>query len=380
MELARKDLNCILLGSGFMLLCSHVFAESTFSNGRYPDENNSLITTLVEDFGRLCPFTDQCYRTANASTNRTFHWNEIPCCRTCRCEQECGNECCPDYLVASFSEPELFRMKHDPIECIYPQFRPYTRGSNNYKTPYKMVSHCSMDFIDEQETRKKCEKDYHEFNFDDSFDMLMPMTLFQKNTVTFKNMYCAICNYADLSRLLMWLPILNCERRVDDILESPNDIPGFLKAQPYCNVVFKSPHKTKLYPETCKMIINKCNMTGKWRDYDRFTEMACLSYTSLFKDQYKNVHCFMCNGHIESEVEETCEIDEIGPPLPPCEIGKRCPPLPIPFTVVLDFKSKENENTEYIADKSLLDDSCGTGAVLDAYTVYIINLYKSLDE
>ncbi|KAH3753026.1 hypothetical protein DPMN_187656 [Dreissena polymorpha] len=169
-----------------------------------------------------------------------------------------------------------------------------------------------MDFSDEQETRRKCEKDYHEFNFDDSFAMLMPLTSFQNNTVPFKNMYSAICNYADVSRLLTWLPMLNCETRVDDILESPNDIPGFLSARPYCNVFFQSPYNTKVYPETCEMIINKCNITGKWRDYDRFTEMACRLYTSLFNDKYKkykNVHCFMCNGRIESEVKETCEFE-----------------------------------------------------------------------
>ncbi|KAH3753028.1 hypothetical protein DPMN_187658 [Dreissena polymorpha] len=41
-----------------MLLCSHVFAGSIFSNGRYPGENDSFVETLLEDFGRQCPFTD----------------------------------------------------------------------------------------------------------------------------------------------------------------------------------------------------------------------------------------------------------------------------------------------------------------------------------
>ncbi|KAH3755333.1 hypothetical protein DPMN_190024 [Dreissena polymorpha] len=111
-------------------------------------------------------------------------------------------------------------------------------------------------------------------------------------------------------------------------------------------------------------------MTGKWRDYDRFTEMACLSYTSLYNDKYKNVHCFMCNGHIEFEVKETCEFEKT----------VSAAPTFLPFTVVLDFKRKEGLNTEYIADKSLLDDSCGSYAVLDPYTVNIINVFKSLDE
>ncbi|KAH3753025.1 hypothetical protein DPMN_187655 [Dreissena polymorpha] len=105
MEFANKEFYFILLGSVFMLLCSHVFAESIFSNGRYSGENDSFVETLVEDFGRLCPFTDQCYRTADASNNRTFHGYKIPWSRTCRCKQECGNECCTDYLVSSFSEP-----------------------------------------------------------------------------------------------------------------------------------------------------------------------------------------------------------------------------------------------------------------------------------
>ena len=65
-----------------------------------------------------------------------------------------------------------------------------------------------------------------------------------------------------------------------------------------------------------------------------------------------------------------------------CEFEKTVSAAPtfLPFTVVLDFKRKEGLNTEYIADKSLFDESCGFDAVLDPYTVYIINIYKSLDE
>ncbi|KAH3753029.1 hypothetical protein DPMN_187659 [Dreissena polymorpha] len=66
----------------------------------------------------------------------------------------------------------------------------------------------------------------------------------------------------------------------------------------------------------------------------------------------------MCNGHIEPEVKETCEF----------EINVSAAPPFLPFEVVLDFKRKKGLHTEYIADKSLLDYSCGSDAVLDPYT------------
>jgi len=41
-------------------------------------------------------------------------------------------------------------------------------------------------------------------------------------------------------------------------------------------------------------------------------ERACLSYTSIYKNNYKNVHCALCNGLDRSDVQTMCEVMERG--------------------------------------------------------------------
>ena len=48
--------------------------------------------------------------------------------------------------------------------------------------------------------------------------------------------------------------------------------------------------------KACTYLIDRCNVTGLYTGEDPFLERACASYTSIYK-HYKNVICYLCNGH-----------------------------------------------------------------------------------
>ncbi|KAH3752096.1 hypothetical protein DPMN_186706 [Dreissena polymorpha] len=147
-----------------------------------------------------------------------------------------------------------------------------------------------------------------------------------------------------------------------NLLRAQKNIPSFLDSRPYCNVIFQIPNNTEFYPETCQVKINKCNLTTKWRDYDSFIDKACLSYTSIFKDKYKNVHCFLCNEHsddTEFSAADTC-LD--------FEYYEYEIPWLISFTSLLDFSKDGDLTVDATEDESLSHDSCGSDAVIDPFT------------
>ena len=272
------------------------------------------------------------------------------CCEECFCSDSCGNACCPDRLNARLSEDELACIKHD--KCVYPQFRQLDWTSSNAESSYIMIARCPPEYQDVNGTRMKCERDYHDFDFNDSFEMIKPRTssyskiLSGSNLnyiVSYKNGYCAVCHGAAHAFILR-RPLMACLSPLPDfVFNNPRYLSRFVKSEPDCNVIFEFPKEYNVDPASCVLMIDKCNMTGNWRDYDPYVEEACLSYESVYNGKYKNAHCFMCNGYAKAEIVDTCYWT-----------ASKVPSTPVPYTTLLFFMPKDYSGTPS-NDESNLD-------------------------
>jgi hypothetical protein len=263
----------------------------------------------VEDFKRLCPYTDMCFDKAQKNVSRRNSFLEYPCCGWCTCEENCGNNCCPDKPERFLDKLEVKELKNAQEQCIYAQLRPYSITALNGKS-YKMVSNCPASYIDHDVT-SKCLREYHDFDFEKGdFKTLMPVSSNLLN-VTFKNIFCAICNAASRYDLIFWDTKVECENKKKFSLLHVSEIMLKLSEEPFCQVMFvPSPSTPWNAVSICEDEIDRCNVTSTWKTYDPNIESACHSYSSIY-DNFKNIHCFLCNGHSINDINDICLMGQV---------------------------------------------------------------------
>lgn len=288
----------------------------------------------VSDFKLLCPYTDICY--SNTSSNPMGQQLSMPCCSSCKCDADCENDCCPDKPERYLNNEEIESIKHSIKQCVYAQFRPYNDNKLNGKS-YDMVVRCPTDYNDE-EVKFLCMREYHDFRFDnDDVKTLMPVSSIVSN-VTFRNYYCAICHHATDLDLRLWNTKIQCIMDKKLLISNPSEIASGLAVEDLCQVVFIPPNDITDVVRHCQEgFIARCNVTGSWESGDDNLESACLSYTSEYNG-YKNIHCFLCNGHNVSDIEQICE-------------PMQFPPDYHSFVALLDFNNLEGTSTDYIRNK-----------------------------
>ena len=226
---------------------------------------------------------------------------------------------------------------------------------------YILVTECSESYHDEY-VRSKCHKAYSEFNFVIDIPGYLPVTD-NRTMDSYKNMFCGICNHVPRSELIFWDSGVVCNEPIalndTENLQSLSDIEQFIARDGRCNLEFKVPSylKNRQPPiRTCKPYIDTCNVTGLWQQYDPVLESLCTSYLSSYKE-YKNVHCFLCNGYDRSLVEEICEE---GPPIW----------RPSSFISLLDFNNLELSDEEMLETTRQL--GCAEGQMYDIWTVRVL--------
>ncbi|KFM72464.1 hypothetical protein X975_07888, partial [Stegodyphus mimosarum] len=171
------------------------------------------------------------------------------------------------------------------------------------------VNKCSRDFTGPQELQSKCQ------NENDISDPLLaaPVTSLH---LTYKNRYCAECNFASSSSLITWLILLECKslEYVSDVtdnyifnnlkyrsdigqwgVELNNDTKEFHS----CNVIFDMPSYVRNDVRLCRAnLVSTCPST--WSQLS--VKTSCESYMAMVykagnDDQaFRNPHCALCNG------------------------------------------------------------------------------------
>ena len=176
------------------------------------------------------------------------------------------------------------------------------------------------------------------------------MNLFDGPAV-FKNVFCAQCHgYSKATEIVPWEINIQCVQDATMIptesITSLDDLSAMLNKYEECNILFARPRGFDTNLPTCEYGIDRCNITGRWAIYDELLERACLSYTSIYNYNYKNVHCALCNGLERSDVQTMCK------GLKPGSITVNS------YAVLLDFRN---------AETSISPESCQQGTLFNRH-------------
>lgn len=311
---------------------------------QYPEEQNFLNFSVIADpkvrfyaveFNRMCPYTHMCDVQVDVDYS-IFRISgimfEYPCCGRCGCGNDCLEtlDCCPDRLPRLLTTDEVNSVYNNPQECVQAQFRPPQGNRFSWKS-YLMTAKCPEIDV-HTEMVENCHKEYSDFDFAADIPNFLPVTDRTTN-ITYKNKFCALCNRASPSALIFW-EIQIGSQAFEIRIKSLSDVNPLFASDEKSNAVFIIPNKlteASEYITTCTIYIDRCNVTGNWKEYDPEIESLCVSYLSSYKE-YKNVHCYICNGFNTSSIEEICE-DTI-------ESWR-----PRSFVTLLDFNDIKQEET-----------------------------------
>ncbi|XP_045165325.2 uncharacterized protein LOC123529170 [Mercenaria mercenaria] len=276
--------------------------------GNVNTSHDDVIRRRIEQFIERCPETSTCSQYAKGLPEGAHRlYNHKPCCQACSCSDDCGFNCCPDRSGKLETEEALYNASRI-VRCIDSQHRRYDPNKHNGLS-YRMVSDCPYHYRD-TDIQTKCRREYSDISFDVPLRYILPV--FDNLTnLNYKNIYCAQCHNVELKRLEFASLNYECYAShrftVNEGLTYIRDLSANLDSNgsDRCNILF-TPYKGN----ACnRNFIDRCNLTGQWFIYDRETETSCLSYTSVYTDKFKNIHCYICNGFKETDIEYSCQTD-----------------------------------------------------------------------
>ncbi|XP_035209430.1 uncharacterized protein LOC118183926 [Stegodyphus dumicola] len=249
----------------------------------------------------------------------------------CECDHLCSifNDCCEDSLYRT-STSQVSRWTCMPF------------GNEPNMGAYA-VNKCSRDFTGPQELQHKCQDE------NDISDPLFSIPVTDVSLhLTYKNRYCAECNFVPPSSLISWLVLLECKslEYISDVadnyiwnnlkyrsdvgqwgVELNNDTNQFHS----CNLIFDMPFYLRNDVRLCRAnLVSTCPST--WRQLS--VKKACESYMAMVykagnDDQaFRNPHCALCND-ISADVL-SCDKD-----ISAREIK------PFSFSLLLDFNLRD---------------------------------------
>lgn len=223
----------------------------------------------------------------NRSVVQTFRArtiSELECsCDMTRCFSD--GLCCLDALdrIPNIEESE----KTTNTTCGSLEYYQNTSDAIG-KIGVRMVQYCTTKF--DLLTVDKCENPL-KYN-----DIFAHVPVESKNSlVIFKNKFCAACNNVAAEDIISWkLRVSVCpEIGRLNTADTDNLILDIMANE--CKMQYEAPEIPGLETRQCKIMVSKCNETGKWEQYDSYVEAACQAYTGLMFGKYKNVFCYLCN-------------------------------------------------------------------------------------
>ena len=307
------------------------FVYHYFLIGLVNGSNNHSRPFEKVDFD-ICLFTNFCHQNATAALNMK---GKVPCCTPCSCSDNCwglGN-CCPDKELIGHSGPEL---KCALAMVKEPGIKEY--NGYNYGIPrYRIVTSCPNEennktLADKCAGQNKTSVLDYTWVTDESTGRI------------FQNEYCARCHNVD--RYFKW-QIRTTYRSV--LSANFSSLPNSIHA-PYCELMVELPedrmHSADNY-RCYRANRAKCNITGRWQNYDSDVELACRTYVSPiidyspFSTVYKNIYCYYCNGLKAQQFTPSC---------PDLYKGQRGD-LRTSFSALIDFTERQATGISSVCDQ-----------------------------
>ena len=253
-------------------------------------------------------------------------------------------------------------------------------GKPYYNDEYWIVSQCDVRWSNE-EIKAKCEGQAMDG------DPLAVMPVEYLKSITFKNVYCAVCNYKNISGITPWGIDAECPFdeyslfSAEQIGKYSNLSRSEFSAQQIGDIMrdcfnwnFQSPFSPTAARQCKNSGIVTCDVDPKNVTMVLLAQ-ACESYKGVV-GSYKNPHCYMCNkASAYNQTLETIYLNLIYMPCPPYNTGERIVPPIFPFpsypiSVLFDFSSVEGLSSQ----EPPIDLSCRENQVFDQFNQLCINL------
>ncbi|KAL5006913.1 hypothetical protein ScPMuIL_015719 [Solemya velum] len=243
-------------------------------------------TNLIHQIALVCGLEHICNKTVlDFSFIPNFMLNHSTVCPICSCDNTCynRNDCCPDKLLLG---PEL--------DCINTTL--VSKPGSVRSSKYQMVVDCPSPNIDLQE---KCSAQ------DDSNRNVHNIPVTSPNGITYRNRYCAVCHNVSHD-FVTWKMSIDCMdawaisefNYVASIKETVT-----LARHKICELEYvTSGPKVVCNRDDNKILISRCNTTGKWKDNDPDLKWACENYYFPVRfDIFRNIFCYLCNPIADDE-------------------------------------------------------------------------------
>ena len=276
-------------------ICPSIWAYSKKSE----TNDDIFMQYLNETFTELCPHIEFCSKAD--SINLTDEW-------PCSCRSDC-------YLYASCCQ-DSDRQIQETFECsalVYhmPETAtPLINGDNYGISMYRQVTTCAQGFPQNTETFEMCVNNKYAIEFEDV------VAVSDVNGNVYKNQHCAICN--NVTTYILFDLHISCKEQLSNALFEVMNMPSLFESS--CYIWFDSPKPEIEIQSRCfTPDVTSCNETGIWDNYDPNIDMACNSFTFLYRHTlkrlviYKNIYCFLCNNkqyYIRRMNEILCMYDE----------------------------------------------------------------------
>jgi len=283
MEFRVICLTLMLMGTDYF---EHKWLE-TYSNHLQSISNQVL--GMVDEQLSQCPYIKSC--AYNHSLELTVSANSFmnSCCKACACGEDCrAMECCPN--VVPCTQPTVTQ-ENQHMMCIPRYFK------TTPKPGILSIATCT-DYSD-GETVAKCLQEYDVKNVE--IIDIVPVAGINNHNI-YRNIHCALCNRLGQDDIEYFPTSVICEdtsnldiSRYRNILEAVRETWG-------CNIRFSDPNPLMVVNQ-CDQIIDRCNLTGLWKnkDYSKVIDRRCRTleeeYYSMANNMYfKNADCLLCNG------------------------------------------------------------------------------------
>lgn len=211
------------------------------------------------------------------------------------------------------------------------------------KTVQYTVGTCLAEWKDNNTLIKMCESE------------VRPCTSGESGLV-YKNQYCAKCNADD--NCVDWSLDVDCayDEFTNENFKSYAEIKAALDKHE-CKIQYKPTIDTDFSMGVChvrdylnKVQIDRCNVTGLWRQYDADIDWACNNFIIPYK-VFKNIFCYICNpshGNVRTEsLIDNCHASENNTNL--FNISSACKVFPVsdrlqPFKNIYCYVCSQGQN------------------------------------
>ena len=219
-----------------------------------------------------CPYADFCLTNASQSLPP----GKMSCCKSCHCDHECGHriDCCID-VIDTFNIVET-----EGLVCVAPRIG-YAETDPKTLPNYNMIDRCLLNLTHDCKNVSTA-----------LWGALYPVYSPSRDLIFF-NKECAICS--DVQDYLNWTTYLSCLHPSVNIDEMIIDL-----AEGRCKLDFYPPEGAIVDKYICyNTVVDSCNITGYWLEYDPFVEAACRiihAPISGYGYNFANIFCKLCNG------------------------------------------------------------------------------------